>query len=271
MKNLQLNEESNIPILGFGTWQLEGEQCEKSVSTALETGYRHIDTAEMYQNQKEIAKAVKDSGIKREDLFITSKVWRDNLKKEDLINACKKTLEELNTDYLDLYLIHWPNRDIPIEESLESMQELYEENLIRAIGVSNFTINHLKDALKTGALITNNQVEFHPSLYQKELLEFSKANGIHLTAYSPIAQGDDLALDTIKQIAEKYNKTESQIALAWLLKKNIIAIPRSSNEKHIRENFLAKDIELTDEDEQKIDDINENKRLINPPFGDFDY
>ncbi|MBD3300108.1 MAG: aldo/keto reductase [Candidatus Moranbacteria bacterium] len=271
MKKIEFKNGKKIPQLGFGTWQLTGETCQKSVEKALEIGYRHIDTAEMYENQKEIAKAVKNSGLKREDLFITSKVWFENLEKSSLIDALKKTLEDLQTDYLDLYLIHWPNRKADMKESLLLMEAMKDKNFIKSVGVSNFTVNHLKDVMVEDVEIVNNQVEFHPSLNQKELKEFCDQKDIVITAYSPIAQGRDLEIELIKELAQKYEKTPGQITLAWLLNKNMVAIPRSSNEKHIKENFLAKDIKLEQEDIYKIDNLDIKKRLIEPGFADFDY
>jgi diketogulonate reductase-like aldo/keto reductase len=271
MQKITLKDNNQIPVLGFGTWQLSGETCRKAVESALEIGYRHIDTAEMYENQPEIKKAIQASGVKRKDLFITSKVWYENLRKDDLVKALKQTLFDLGTDYLDLYLIHWPNRAIDLEESLKTMEELKNQGLIKSIGVSNFTINHLKDALATDVEFVANQVEFHPSLNQKELYEFCQNHKITLTAYSPIGIGHDLEIDLIQELAKKYNKTESQIILNWLTSKNIVVIPRSKNEKHIKENFEALDFEIEKSDLAKIENLNLNQRYVNPSFSDFEY
>ncbi len=272
MKMVKLNENSEIPVLGFGTWQLHGDSCVRSVEYALGVGYRHIDTAESYDNQVEVGRAIRNSGVRRDDIFLTSKVWMTNLKKDQVVNACKKSLDEIDTEYLDLYLIHWPNRSVPIEETLEAMNELKESGLIRAIGVSNFTINHLKDALRSGVELNNNQVEFHPSLNQVELKEFCDENGVVVTAYSPIAQGKDLRIKVVKDLSNKYGKSGAQVILNWLRQKNIVAIPRSSNPIHIKDNFESLDWDLDQEDVREIDDIDRKRiRIVNPLFGDFNY
>ncbi len=272
MKRLSLNNESQIPILGFGTWQLHGDTCVRSTEYALSTGYRHIDTAEAYDNQVEVGRAIRNSGLKRSDIFLTTKVWMTNLAREKVKESCQRSLDELEVDYIDLLLIHWPNRSIPVEETLEAMNELKEEGLIKAIGVSNFTINHLKDALKTGVEVANNQIEYHPSLNQEELREFCQENNITVTAYSPIAQGRDLSIKTIRDLSLKYDKSGSQIILNWLRQKNIIAIPRSSNLNHIKDNFESLVWNLEEDEVELIDRIDKrNNRIVNPLFGDFNY
>ncbi|MBD3238586.1 MAG: aldo/keto reductase [Candidatus Moranbacteria bacterium] len=271
MKTKELKSGNKIPILGFGTWQLTEETCIEAVKIALEKGYRHIDTAEMYQNQKEVARGIQDSGIKRQNIFLTSKVWFSNLTKQDLRIALEKTLRELNTDYLDLYLIHWPNRKVDMSETLKAMDQAKNQGLIKSIGVSNFTINHLKDVLKAGVEISVNQVEFHPSLYQRALKKFMDEHGMLLTAYSPTAQGEDFGIDLIQDLAKKYRKTNSQIVLNWILSKDAVAIPRSKNPEHIEENLKALEFEMQESDLKKIDGLNLNNRLIQPDFADFDY
>lgn len=266
----------DIPKLGLGTWQLVGNKCVDVVSNALKLGYRHIDTAEIYGNESEIGKAIKKAEefrVVRREIFITSKVWRDNLHYEDVIKACNESLKRLRTTYLDLYLIHWPNKNIPIEETLNAFKELENQGKVKNFGVSNFTISHLNEALKKakkiGIKLRVNQVEFHPYLYQKKLLEFCKKEGVIITAYSPLARGKALTDKVIKEIASKYNKTPPQVILRWLLNKGLIVIPKASSEKHLKENM---DIEwrLAKEDEELIDRLNKNERIINPPFSEFD-
>lgn len=269
MQHLNLNSQTAIPILGFGTWKLAGEQARIPVEEALKIGFRQIDTAEVYENHGVIGEVLKNCGIKREELFITSKVWRDDLKADDLKNACKRALMELKLHYLDLYLIHWPNKNIPMEETLEAMAELKYEGLIKAIGVSNFTINHLKEALKTGVEIANNQVECHPTFNQMELKKFCDENGIVLTAYSPIGQGQDLNLDIVRQLAAKYNAFGSQIILAWHRQRGIVALPRSAEKAHIWENWNSQEITLDDSDMELMNLIPQQKRMLNPPFAEF--
>jgi 2,5-diketo-D-gluconate reductase B len=271
MKTIKLNSQALIPVLGFGTWQLQGQTCYQAVRTALEIGYRHLDTARAYENHQMVGRAMADSGLPRKDIFLTSKVWLTDLHKKDLIAACHQALKELKTDYLDLYLIHWPNREIPIKESLEAMNQLKDEGLIKAIGVSNFTIHHLEDALKIGIEITNNQVEFHPSFNQKKLKDFCDRHHLSLTAYSPIGRGEDLKLAVIKRLADKYKRPPSQVILNWLIQKNIIAIPKATSREHIEDNFKTLEWQLDPKDVELIDNIGTNNRLIRPDFADFEY
>jgi len=272
LKNLVNLKE--IPSIGFGTWQLSGNICLKSVEYALKIGYRHIDTAEIYGNEEQIGEAIKNSKIKREEIFITSKAWQEKLDYERVIKACNISLKKLQTDYLDLYLIHWPDKYLNIEEILKAFKKLRDDNKIKMFGVSNFTINHLKDSLKIAEKInlsiTTNQVEFHPLFYQKELLNFCNEKNIKITAYSPLAQGDVFKNKTLINISNKYKKNPGQIAIKWVLQKGMITIPRSSKENHIRENFDL-NFELSKEDMKEIDSIKIHERLVEPGFAEFDY
>ncbi len=271
MKTLPLEEGVEIPVLGLGTWQLKGETAQSAVEKALEVGYRLIDTADAYGNHKEVALAIKNSGIKRVDLFLTTKIWQSDLNRENVISAGNRFLNELEVDYIDLLLIHWPNKEINLEETLEAMNELKRKGIIRSIGVSNFTINHLKDSLNAKVRITNNQVEIHPTLSQIDLRNFCKENNIIVTAYSPIAQGQDLHLPLIQNLAAKYNKPPSHVILNWIIQSGMVAIPRSSNIEHIVDNFRTLDWELEKQDVDEIDNLNSNNRLINPSFSEFDH
>lgn len=271
MKKIVLNKNASIPILGFGTWELIGHACTEAVANALSVGYRHIDTADAYGNHSEVAKGIKKSRIKREDIFLTTKVFHPNLAGENVRACCERFLDELNTDYLDLLLIHWPNRTIPISETLNVMNELKKEGKIRAIGVSNFTIHHLRDAIATGTEICNNQIELHPSFNQKELREFADSAKITLTAYSPLARGRDLNLPVILELAEKYHVTGSQVVLNWIMQKNIVAIPKSATIARTEDNFKATTWKLATEDIEKIDRLPQKNRMVNPSFNEFDY
>ena len=269
--NFKLKSGNYIPSLGLGTWRLRGIECINAVKCALESGYRHIDTADHYENHRDIARAIQESKIKREEIFITSKVWRSDLHKETVLDKANKFLQELNTNYIDLLLIHWPNKEIPIEETLGAFQQLKEEGKIKNIGVSNFTIHHMKNALKTAVIIDVNQVEFHPFLYQKELKEFCDKNKIVITAYAPLARGLALQNETIKEVAKKNLATESQVVLSWILSKGVVAIPKSTSSKYIKENYEALKMELENEDIEKIDQISKTQptRLVNTTFSEF--
>ncbi len=266
---LRMKSGYEIPVLGLGTWMLNGQACTDAVRAALKLGYNHIDTAEAYGNQREIGRAIK--GADRAKIFITSKVWHANLHYDDVIESAKNTLAELGTPYLDLLLVHWPNRSVPIEETMDAFAALIGEGAVKSIGVSNFTVRHLKEALQAAkAPISVNQVEFHPHLYQVELLEFCRKNGIVLTAYSPLGRKKLLEDDTITGIAEKNSKTPAQACLNWTIGKGAVAIPKASAEAHLKENLGALGWSLHEEDVKKLDALGEEKRIVNPSFSEFD-
>ncbi len=259
-----------IPLLGFGTWQLQGSEAESAVKKALEIGFRHIDTADRYNNHKEVGQALQDSGVPRSEIFLTTKVWHSDLRSKDLHKAVNRFLKELQTDYLDLLLIHWPNSSIPLEETLAAMGQLKKDGVIKNIGVSNFTISHLKDALDQGVDILTNQVEFHPSLNQKALKEFCDKHKILITAYSPIAQGQDLQLPLIVDLAEKYQRSEAQVILNWLISKNIVAIPRTTKPERIEDIYRTLEWKMDAADVKAIDNLHTNNRMVIPPFAEFE-
>jgi 2,5-diketo-D-gluconate reductase B len=270
--SITLNNKKSIPILGLGTWRLSGDETIEVVKMALQIGYNHIDTAEMYGNEKEIGDALKD--FDRSKIFITSKVWYENLHYQDLISSCQTSLKKLGTDYLDLYLIHWPNPAIDMKESFQALSKLYKEEKVKAIGVSNFTIKNLKKALQIcqslSLPLSINQVEFHPFLYQESLLNFCRENNIYLTAYRPIAKGLVNNDPIIRNIAEKYQKTPAQITLKWLSQQDIITIPKASSERHLRENINIFDFELEKSDIEKLKEVNQNKRMVYKDIANFD-
>lgn len=268
MKTMALHHDVSMPLLGFGTWQLTGEQCRDAVHEALATGYRHLDTALMYGNHRDVVSGQAASDVTREDVFITSKIWRDDLSADGVERQMDRILEELEVEYVDLTLIHWPNRHFDMAETLQALDRQRQRGKTRAIGVSNFTIAHLKEAFEAGVAISANQVEYHPSLNQDELRQFCRDNDIALTAYSPLAQGDDVELPLIQQLAEAYQVTPGQVVLNWLLSKGIAAIPRSSRPTHIRENFRTENWQLAPEDIASIDAIGGTHPLINPSFAE---
>jgi 2,5-diketo-D-gluconate reductase B len=282
--NLSQSKDRQISVLGLGTWELVGDDCYQSVQQALDIGYQHIDTAQAYGNHQVIGRALKEyplyrgqaipenqKGIYRENLFITSKLWIDSFNSQQVLDSGQKALDEIGLEYLDLYLLHWPNRSVPIEETLEAMQHLQRQNKIKSIGVSNFTIHHLQDALKTGVEIVMNQVEYHPSLQQKELLDFCRDHGIALTAYSPLGRGEDLQIPEIQQIAQKHQVSPARVIISWLISQNIIVIPKASKKEHLQDSFEAINLYLDKEELEVINGLGRGNRIVSPSFADFDY
>ncbi len=250
----ELRNSCRMPALGLGTWLLKGAKCRQVVSSALKLGYRHIDTAEMYGNHHDIGEALK--GFDRSEIFLTSKVSSLNLRHDDVIEACDRALAELGSGYIDLYLIHWPNPQIPLRETLAAFGELLKDGKIRSAGVSNFSTNLLKDALETAEFpLTVNQVEFHPQEYSRELLRLCKENGLILVAYSPLGRGQLLQDRMIREIAEERGRTSAQICLRWGLQKGAAVIPKASSETHLRENMDVFDWTLTEEDMRRLDSL----------------
>ncbi|MFP4515087.1 MAG: aldo/keto reductase [Parcubacteria group bacterium] len=274
--NKTFKNHQNIDQLGLGTWKMTGEACVEAIKTALELGYRHIDTAFAYNNHSDVAQALSESNLEREEIFLTSKIWMKEGDVDSLYEIYKENISDLNTDYLDLILIHWPDRSVKNWENVFlALKKMQDNGLVKSIGVSNFTINHLKDAFaitqKHGIEIVNNQVEYHPGLNQEELLSFCSKNNILVTAYSPLAQGKIFDNSTLNEIAKKYNKSVAQISLAWLVDKGLIVIPKASSKEHIKANLDIFDINLSPEEIQAIDNLGNNDRLITPSFADFNY
>lgn len=270
MKNFKLKNGNEIPALGLGTSGLRGKQCTEVVKKALKLDYNHIDTADMYGNHQAIAKALNESETDRDQLFITSKIQSEDLEYNQLKKTADRLLTELDIEYFDLLLIHWPSPDIPVNESLKAMKELKEDGKVINIGVSNFTLPLLKEALEYYPdLITVNQVEFHPTLYQKDLLDFAFKNDIILTAYSPLAQGEVFNNSVLKSLGEKYDKTPAQLALRWLIEKNIAAIPKASSEAHLENNLDIFDWDFPVDAAREMELLDQNNRLIDPGYPDF--
>jgi len=261
----------NIPLLWFGTWKLTGDTCIASVSKALEVGYRHIDTADRYDNHQDIAKAIKDSGIAREELFITTKIWFDELYRQQVLDSTNRFLEELQIPYIDLLLIHWPNRQIPIEETFGAFTEIREKGLIKNFGVSNHTIHHLEDILTKGYEVTCNQVELHPTFNQKSLHDFCKSHNITLTAYSPLGMGEELQHPTVIELSQKYSVSPAQVILNWINARGIVAIPKSSKPENIEDNFKSQNWKMEPDDIVKMNNIEQKPRLLTTDWQDFDY
>lgn len=264
----QLEDGTEIPLIGLGTWE-QVEKCTEVVKLALELGYRHIDTAQIYENHSYIREGIK--GFPREELFLASKLKWDFLEPELVEPNCDKTLQELGCEYLDLFMIHWPNKEKKLSKIVETLLKLKEKGKILNVGVCNFTEHHLQDLLDDGLKVCLNQVEFHPFLYQKSLLDFCEKNKMAITAYSPLAHGEVFKDKDLASLAEKYSKTISQICLRWLIQQNMIIIPKGTSEAHLKENLDVFEFQLSSEDMDKIASLNQNKRICMPPIQEFGY
>lgn len=257
-----LNNGLKMPWLGFGVFQVnEGEEVENSVKWALEAGYRSIDTAAIYRNERGVGNAMRQSGIPREEIFLTTKVWNDDQRAKRTLEAFDESLERLGTDYVDLYLIHWPVKGC-YQETWKAMEEIYHSGRAKAIGVSNFLVHHLQDILEDSDIVPAvNQVEFHPFLVQPELLNFCKEHQIQLEAWSPLIRGEIVSVPEAQKLAEKYQKTPAQIALRWDLQHEVVTIPRSIHRNRIEENAQIFDFELSDEDMALLDALDAGRRI----------
>lgn len=262
-----LHNGVTIPQLGLGVYKVSDEQVVDVVQTAIETGYRSIDTAQFYDNERGVGEAIKGSGVPREELFITTKVWNTHHGFENTLRAFEESMENLKLDYLDLYLIHWPTPMFDnYVETYKALEELYRDGRVKAIGVSNFHIEHIKRLLEECEVKpVLNQVECHPYLQQKELKEFCKEHGIYVESWSPLARGGVLEDETIKRLAEKHGKSPAQIVLRWHIQENSIVIPKSVTPTRIRENFHVFDFELTTEEMIQIALLEKNERTGREP------
>ena len=244
-----------VPRIGLGTWQLNGNAGRKTISRALALGYRHIDTAEMYGNEDAVGAAIKDSGIDRKEIFITTKVWRTNLEPKQARKSAEQSLKKLATDYVDLLLIHWPSEAVPLEKTLHELFLLKEEGKTKQIGVSNFSVPLLEKALKLGDIFCN-QVEYNPFISQKKLLEYMSTKDMLFTAYSPLSRGQGNGNKVLNNIAQTHNKTLAQITLRWLIEqKNVAAIPKSSGLEHLNQNLEVFDFELSKDEIQQMNTL----------------
>ena len=279
MKNLQskavLNNGVEMPWFGLGVFKVEeGPELVEAIKSAIKAGYRSIDTAAIYGNETAVGEGIRAgieaTGISREELFITSKVWNADQGYEETIAAYEESLKKLKLDYLDLYLVHWPVEG-KYKDTWRALETLYKEKRVRAIGVSNFQIHHLQDVIKDAEIKPMiNQVEYHPRLTQKELQAFCKEQGIQMEAWSPLMQGQLLDNETLQTIAEKHGKTTAQVILRWDLQNGVITIPKSTKEHRIIANADVFNFELTKEDMEKIDALNQNHR-VGPDPDNFDF
>ncbi|KZS46697.1 glyoxal reductase [Paenibacillus glucanolyticus] len=260
-----LNDGVKMPWLGLGVWKTkEGEEVIQSVKSAIAAGYRSIDTAAVYGNEEGVGQAIRESGVSRDELFITTKVWNEDQGYEKTLQAFETSRKKLGLDFIDLYLVHWPGKDKYLD-TWKALIHLQREGLVRSIGVSNFQIRHLQHIMEdTGVVPVVNQVELHPLLSQKELLGYARENHIVLEAWSPLMQGN-LDQPVLAQIAEKYGKTTAQVILRWDIQNGIIVIPKSIKDHRICENAGIFDFELSAADMAAIDGLNQNKRFGSNP------
>lgn len=298
---IKFRNKDTMPAMGLGTWKSEKSLVYKAVKTAIEIGYRHIDCAPIYGNEKEIGQAISEcineGIIERKDLWVTSKLWNDSHREEDVIPALEQTLEDLEIDYLDLFLIHWPISlkkdvylaksaddmisldEIPLEETWKGMESAVNKNLTKHIGVSNFGKSNLSKLIKSSKIKPElNQVECHPYFQQNQLLEFCREEGVHFMAYAPLGSSDRpeslknedepslLEDEVIHSIAKSRNATPAQILIAWSLSRSTSVIPKSTNEKRIKENFMAQQIELDKKEMEMISELDKGRRYL---LGDF--
>jgi methylglyoxal/glyoxal reductase len=258
---LQMNNGVNIPRLGLGMYKSpKGRKSFSTVLYALQFGYRHVDTAALYKNEREVADAMKESGIPREQIFVTTKLWNDDHGYDKTLRAFDKSLKELDLDYIDLYLIHWPVTG-KRKDSWKALQRVYKEGRCRSIGVSNYLIRHLDELLsETDVVPAVNQVEFSPFLYQKELLEYCRSKSILLEAYSPLTKGKRLDDPNLLKIAHKYRKTSAQVLIRWGLQHDLVVLVKSNRVERIQENGSVFDFDLSPEDMKFLDSLDENYR-----------
>jgi diketogulonate reductase-like aldo/keto reductase len=244
---------ARIPLLGLGTWALRGKTCSTMVEQALKLGYRHIDTAEMYDNEREVGEGLRSSGVKREEVFITTKVWQSNLAAKALERSAKDSLVKLTLSEVDLLLIHWPNPDIPLAETIGALCKMKREGVTRHIGVSNFTVALLEEAtrLATEPLVCN-QFECHPFIDQSKVIAATRRHGMAVVAYSPIARGNAAGNAVLARIGKAHGKTAAQVCLRYLVQQDIAVIPRTSKPERLRENMAIFDFTLSDKEIAEI-------------------
>lgn len=258
---VKLNNGIEMPQLGLGVLRMnDGDDVRKAVLCALGEGYRSIDTAKAYGNETGVGQAIRESGIPRKEIFLTTKLWNRDQGYESTLRAFQESLERLDSEYLDLYLIHWPGKD-NYKNTWRAMQKLHDDGLIRAIGVSNFQTHHLDDLIGSSTIVpVVNQIELHPYLTQEELRGYCASHDIRVEAWSPLGQGLLLREQTLQELAKKYQRSVAQIILRWDIQNGIIIIPKSANPGRIKENMSLFDFSIDDRDMKTIDSLNKNQR-----------
>ena len=259
---------SDMPSLGIGTWQnTDPEECANAVATALDVGYRHVDTAQAYDNEASVGEGLARADVPREDVFLATKVWIEQLAYDDVLASTEASLDRLGVDYVDLLYIHWPAGAYDPEDTLAAFDELYDEGLIERVGISNFEPEQVTEAVETAdAPIFANQIECHPLLPQEELRAHCADHDVEVVAYSPLARGEVFDVPEIQDVAEKHGVSEAQVSLAWLDEKGVTAIPKATSEAHVRDNWASRTLDLDDEDVATIDGIDRRERQVDPSF-----
>ena len=244
---------ARIPLVGLGTWDLRGKVCARMVEEAIKLGYRHIDTAAMYGNEAAVGEGLRASGVKRDEVFITTKVWQSDLRAKDFERSARNSLKELKLDAVDLLLIHWPNPSVPLKETIGALCKMKHEGVARHIGISNFTVTLIEEAVKlsTEPLVCN-QVECHPFLDQSKVIAATRKRGMAVVAYSPIARGQAKGDALLAKIGKAHGKTATQVCLRYLVQQRIVVIPRTSKSERLKENFSIFDFELSAAEMQEI-------------------
>lgn len=257
-RQVKLNNGKYIPSIGFGTSLVTGDECINIIKKAIEVGYRHIDTGSAYKNELEIGKAIKQSNVKREDLFITSKVWKDSMGYENTLKSFENTLKNLDLDYVDLFLIHWPkNNDEKTNiDTWRALEKIYKEGRAKTIGVSNFLKQHLETILNNSEVVPAvNQIEFHPGLVRKETIDFCREKNIVLEAWAPLGKGKMLNNETLLEIAKKYDVSVAKLCLRWCLQNEVIPLPKSESRERMQQNLNLFDFEISKEDMEIINNM----------------
>ena len=260
----KLNNGVEIPALGLGVFRMDNEkEAYNSIRKAIELGYRHIDTAMVYENEEPVGRAIRDSGVDREKLFVTTKLWNDDIANDNAQKAFETSLRKLGLDYVDLYLVHWPIKDKYVS-IWSDMEKIYQTDKARSVGVSNYQQKHLQEILNLKSLVPAvNQIELHPYLSQKPMVDFTSQHTIKIESWSPLCANKNNLLQeqSLKEIGQKYSKSAAQVVLRWNIQRGLIVIPKSSNPKRQKENISIFDFELTNEDMQKINSLNKDQRV----------
>jgi diketogulonate reductase-like aldo/keto reductase len=259
---------ARIPVIGLGTWELRGRTCARIVEQALRLGYRHVDTAQVYDNEREVGEGLRASGVRRDDVFVSTKVWWTHFAPRELERSVKESLSRLRLSYVDLLLLHWPNPSVSLGETIGALCRMKTNGLARHIGVSNFTVALIDEAsrLASEPLVTD-QIEYHPYLDQSEMIAACRERGMAVTAYSPIAQGRVVHDDAVRRIATAHGKTPSQVALRWLIQRDIVAIPRTSKIERLSENLGVFGFALSDDEMTEITGLAHPRgRMVSPSW-----